>query len=87
MRVSGGRSGGFRIRSKKTYGFPNPCRVLVPALTQEKNTPKGCFFLVDDQGLEAIREIAESLINKGIAGILPQGCPKEIIKINQPNFV
>lgn len=44
-------------------------------------------FLVDDQGLEAVLEVAENLINKGIQQLLPQDCPKEIIKITQPNFV
>ena len=46
-----------------------------------------CVYLVDDQGLEAVLEVAESLINKGIQRFLPQDCPKKIIKINQPNFV
>ena len=39
------------------------------------------FALVDDQGLEAVREVLETLINKGIQRLLSQDCPKEIIKI------
>ena len=31
-----------------------------------KKHPKGCFFLVDDQGLEAVGGNEERLINKGI---------------------
>ena len=44
-------------------------------------------FVVTLSGLEAVFEVAESLINKGIQRFLPQDCPKKIIKINQPNFV
>ena len=36
---------------------------------------------------ETVREVAETLINKGLQHFLPQSCPKIIIKIKQPNFV
>jgi hypothetical protein len=38
----------------------------------KKDTIMVSFLLVDDQGLEAVREVAESLINKGIQGLLFQ---------------
>ena len=57
----GGRSVGFRYAQRKPAVF-RTLRVLVPAQIHKKKTPKRVpFFLVDDQGLEAVGEIAESL--------------------------
>ena len=41
-----------------------------------------CLVLVEATGLEAVREVAESLTNKGNREILPQNNPKTMIKIN-----
>jgi hypothetical protein len=71
--------------SKKTCGFPNHCRLLVPVNTTKKHAKACSFVLVDDQGLETdlrgqkwgfFKEKAAKIARfESRAPIMPQNAP------------
>ena len=55
-----------------TFCYSEPKFINKNIFEKYEETPMKGVLLVDDQGLEAVRKVAESLINKGVQGLLFQ---------------